>query len=78
METVVTIPDEVFRKVEDLATALGMSRSELYTAALAEFIRERRDLSITEHLDQVYAQDDSELDPFIRQLQSASLPVEQW
>jgi len=78
METVVTIPDDVFRKVEDLAAALGLSRSELYTAALAEFIRERRDLSITERLDEVYAEAHSDLDPVIRQLQSVSLPVEQW
>lgn len=78
METVVTIPDEVFRKAEDLADALGLSRSEVYTAALAEFIRERRDLRITERLNEVYAKDDSDLDPVIRQLQAVSLPVEQW
>ncbi len=78
METVVTIPDEVFRKAEDLAAALGLSRSEVYAAALGEFIRERHDLHITERLNEVYAKDDSDLDPAIRQLQTISLPVEQW
>jgi hypothetical protein len=78
METVVTIPDDVFRKAEDLAAALGLSRSEIYAAALAEFIRERRDLYITERLNEVYVKDDSDLDPVIQQMQTASLPVEQW
>ena len=78
METVVTIPDEVFRKAEELATALGLSRSEVYSAALTEFIRERREQRITEGLDEVYAQEGSTLDPALRMLQAASVPVERW
>lgn|GEM_PF-248344 len=78
METVVTIPDDVFKQAEDLAAALGLSRNEVYAAALAEFIRERRDLRITERLNEVYMQENSDLDPTTRQLQAASLPVEQW
>lgn len=54
METVVTIPDDVFRKAEELAAALGLSRSEVYAAALAEFIRERQ--RITERLNEVYTE----------------------
>jgi hypothetical protein len=60
METVVTIPDDVFRKAEDLAAVLGLSRSEVYAAALAEFIRERHDLRITERLNEVYKEENSE------------------
>lgn len=78
METVVTIPDEVFRKAEELAASLGLSRSEVYAAALTEFIRERREQRVTERLNEVYAENDSELDPAIRQAQSNSLPVEHW
>jgi hypothetical protein len=47
-------------------------------AAQAEYIRERRDLRITERLNEVYTEENSDLDPIIRQLQAASLPVEQW
>jgi len=78
MEIAVIIPDEVSRQAEELAAALGMSRSELYAQALAEFIRERRDERITERLNQVYAANDSDLDAVIQQLQAVSLPVEQW
>ncbi|MCI0486398.1 MAG: hypothetical protein L0229_07340 [Blastocatellia bacterium] len=78
METAVTIPDEVFRQAEELAAALGLSRSDLYAAALAEFIRERREERITERLNEVYAEADSSLDPVLDKLQAISLPVEQW
>jgi len=78
METIVNIPDEVFRKAEELAASLGLSRSEVYVAALTEFIREGREQRITERLNAVYAENDSELDPVIRQAQTNSLPLEQW
>jgi metal-responsive CopG/Arc/MetJ family transcriptional regulator len=78
MKIAVTIPDEVFRRAEEVASALGISRSELYARALAEFIREQRDERITERLNQVYAETDSGLDAVLEQLQTASLPVERW
>lgn len=78
MESAVTIPDEVFQRAEEFAAALGISRSELYAAALAEFIRDRSDECITERLNQVYAESDSELDGAIKQLQAVSLPAESW
>lgn len=78
MKIAVTIPDEVFRRAEEIANALGISRSELYAKALAEFIREQRDERITERLNQAYAENNSSLDATLEQLQAASLPVERW
>ncbi|HXG68890.1 MAG TPA: ribbon-helix-helix domain-containing protein [Blastocatellia bacterium] len=78
MRTAVSIPEELFRQAEELAAALGLSRSELYAAALAEFIRQQHGDHITERLNQVYAENDSEMDPVLEQMQSVSLPVEQW
>ncbi len=75
METAVVIPDDLFRQAEELAAALGISRSDLYAAAIAQFIRDRR---VTERLNQVYENNDSELDAVVRQLQAVSLPTEQW
>ncbi|MFN0086470.1 MAG: hypothetical protein ACKVX9_13870 [Blastocatellia bacterium] len=72
------IPDDVFRKAEDLAALLGMSRSEVYAAALAEFIHDRRDQQITERLNEVYAGEASDLDPAIQKMQTVSLSSEQW
>jgi metal-responsive CopG/Arc/MetJ family transcriptional regulator len=38
MKTAVSIPDAVFRKAERLAKRLGKNRSELYAAALREYL----------------------------------------
>ena len=78
MEIAVTIPDEIFHRAEEIAAALGLSRSELYVTALTEFMREQRDARLTECLNQVYDATDSSLDPSVQQLQAVSLPVEQW
>ena len=52
MKTAVTIPDPVFKAAEKLAKRLGVSRSELYARAVAEFSgkhavrRKRRDAPV--------------------------------
>lgn len=76
MKTDVIVPDDIFQKAEDAASKLGMSRNELYSLALKEFLI--RDESVTELLNDVYAEADSELDPVIEKIQSASLPLERW
>lgn len=73
METAVSIPDEVVQQADELAAALGLSRSELYALAIAEFISQRRDEHITERLNRVYAETDSSLDDATEQLQKISL-----
>ncbi|MDQ3651262.1 MAG: hypothetical protein M3458_13500, partial [Acidobacteriota bacterium] len=70
MNTVVSIPDDVFEKVEERATALGMSRDEFYTAALTKLIVAKSDEEITENLNRLYAGQPSELDPVIIQMQA--------
>jgi len=55
-----------------MAAALGISRNDLYAAALAEFIRDRQ---VTERLNKVYEKNDSDLDAVVKRLQAVSLPV---
>jgi metal-responsive CopG/Arc/MetJ family transcriptional regulator len=38
MKTAVSIPDEVFEKIERRARRAGRSRSEVFSAALAEYV----------------------------------------
>ena len=78
MKTAVSIPDKVFRKAEALAKSLEISRSELYTSAIATFVAEHDEAGVTERLNEVYPQQSSALDPVIEQLQILSLPVEHW
>ncbi len=55
-----------------------MSRSELYSKAVAEFVAQRKSEGVRERLDAVYAGVSSELDPILETLQSISLPNEDW
>ena len=54
MKTVISIPDPVFRSAEELAQRLGISRSELYSKAVAEFIERHRDDLVTHRLNEVH------------------------
>ncbi len=78
MKTAVSIPDPVFRKAENLAKSLGISRSQLYTTALKTFVAEHDEDDVTKRLNEVYSQQDSSLDPVLEKMQFMSLPEEQW
>ncbi|GIK43860.1 MAG: hypothetical protein BroJett011_76930 [Chloroflexota bacterium] len=55
-----------------------MSRSELYTTAIAAFVEAHRSEDVTEKLNQVYAAEASTLDPVLFKLQAAALDDEHW
>jgi predicted transcriptional regulator len=53
MKTAVSIPDDLFRRADDLARREGKSRSQVYREALAEYLLKRDPESITSALDEV-------------------------
>ena len=75
MKTAISIPDSVFRSAEQLAHRLGVSRSELYSKAVAELVEKHRDDLVTSQLNQIYATEGeaSSLDEEIALLQHRSL-----
>jgi metal-responsive CopG/Arc/MetJ family transcriptional regulator len=78
VKTAISVPDPIFEAAERLAHQLGISRSELYSTAVSDFIRARQTDQITDQLNRVYATEDSALDPVLAQLQALSLPREEW
>lgn len=78
MKTAISIPDPLFQAAEEFAQEQGLSRSELYAQALQEYLRRRRYYGITAALDQVYAVEDSQLDPAFVAAQSRILPKDEW
>jgi metal-responsive CopG/Arc/MetJ family transcriptional regulator len=78
MKTAISIPDKVFRSADALAKRLGISRSELYTTAVAELLSKNQGRQVTVRLDTVYAEEDSSLSPSLIQLQVKSLAHEEW
>jgi metal-responsive CopG/Arc/MetJ family transcriptional regulator len=55
MKTAVSIPDEVFEKVERLARRAGRSRSEVFSAALSEYVARHAPDEVTEAMNRVCA-----------------------
>ncbi len=78
MKTAISLPDEVYHSADQLAKRLGMSRSELYSKAVSNFINAHKNEAVTQALDQIYAKEKSEIDPVINVMQLRSLPKESW
>ena len=78
MKSDISIPNPVFRAAEKLAQKMGVSLSELYTAALNAYVAEHQKENVTDALDEVYADEPSELDPDLVTMQVMSLDDEQW
>ncbi len=78
MKTAISLPDERFRSGDTLAKRLGVSRSELYARALAEFLAKHKADRITQRLNAVYAAEDSRLDPALLGAQARVLSRESW
>jgi hypothetical protein len=78
MKTAISIPNPLFEAAEALAKQLGVSRSELYARALASFLRAYDKASITQRLNEIYAEEDSSPDPVLSQLQWMSMPKDEW
>jgi len=53
MKTAVSIPDDLFRKADELASRMGKSRSEVYRDALADYVSRRDPGAVTRALDEL-------------------------
>ncbi|MDQ3208992.1 MAG: hypothetical protein M3Q37_10375 [Gemmatimonadota bacterium] len=78
MKTAISLPDALFESADALAQRLGVSRSELYATAVAEFLAKHQDTQVTERLDQVYAQQPTRLAPPVRRAQARALRGSEW
>ena len=79
MKTAISLPDPLFKSAEALALRLGVSRSELFANAVAEFIAQHDQARLTERLNAAYADAaDQPPDIALAALQARSLPRDQW
>lgn len=78
MKTAVSVPDDIFRLAEATARRLRVSRSQLYTKAIAEFLKQQDTRSITERLNQVYSRHPAKVDPGLHRAQLKSLKKDSW
>jgi len=78
MKTAISVPDDLFRQAEEAARRLGVSRSELYANAIAEFLRQRDEAAITERLNAVYSRRAAKVDARLQRAQLKSLERSSW
>ena len=77
VKTAVSIPDPIFEAADRLARRRRISRSELYAEALAKLLDSDESTEITERLDDVYGDRQSELDAGLAALQALAID-EDW
>lgn len=78
MKTAISVPDEVFEAADRTAKKLGVSRSELYSTAVYEYIERHKIEDVTSRLNDLYASEVSELDAHLGKMQGQSLKKEDW
>lgn len=78
MKTAVSIPDDVFNKVERLARKSGKSRSELYSAALREYVARHEPDEVTETMNRVCEELGGERDGFVEAAARLILERTEW
>lgn len=61
MKTAISLPDDLFLQADQTAKELGMSRSELYAAALRAFILARQRVDLTDRINAVCSELDTAL-----------------
>ena len=78
MKIAISLPDALFRSADTLAERLGISRSQLFATAVAEYLAKHQSKKLTDQLNAVYGAQDSRLDPSLRTLQARSVIRESW
>ena len=63
MQTDVSIPDDVYASAEAYLSRVKISREELYTQALREYLARHDDEAITDVLNRVYGDEPIQPDP---------------
>lgn len=78
MKVAISLPDPVFVAAEQLAKQRKVSRSELYVAALTEYLAANSPDAVTAKLNALYAVESSALDPMMVREQAKAIDDEAW
>jgi metal-responsive CopG/Arc/MetJ family transcriptional regulator len=73
MKTAISLPDDLFASADALAERLGVSRSQLFATALAEYLAKHQASQLTAQLNRVYAAEASRLEPPVRRAQARTV-----
>lgn len=66
MKTAISISDDLFKRVEEVAGELHISRSQVFADAVRDYIEKHRNEKILETLNEVYSEAETEEERRIR------------
>ena len=78
MKVAISLPDPVFSAAEKLAHRLRVSRSQLYSQAIQQYLGERQESLVTEQLNVVYAVKQEPIEPAVAAAQLGAIGHEAW
>jgi metal-responsive CopG/Arc/MetJ family transcriptional regulator len=78
MKTAVSVPDEIFKDIERLARRARKSRSEVYSAALKEYVARHAPDEITETMNRVCERVKDGKDAFVAAASSRIMEHAEW
>jgi metal-responsive CopG/Arc/MetJ family transcriptional regulator len=78
MKTAVSIPDEIFVRAERLAKRGGRSRSEVYSAALKEYVERHAPEDVTDAMNRVCDEVGRDSDDFVKTAGRRVLERSEW
>ena len=82
MKTAVSLPDDLFEKVDQLAEELHLSRSRIFAEAVRDYIAKQKNEEILRTLNQVYSEAETEEEKTVRKKNkkryARTLKAEKW
>jgi len=78
MKTAISVPDDVFEKVERFARKTKRSRSEIYSAALREYMARHAPDEVTEAINRAVDQIGDQKDEFVAAAARRILEKSEW
>ena len=78
MKSDISIPNPVFHAAENLAKKMGVSLSELYTAALTAYVTEHQKENVTDALNRILETEPSTVEPEMVRMLVLSIGNEEW
>ena len=60
MKTAISVPDDIFREVDEFAKKQSCSRSEVFTLAVKEFLEKSKSRQLLNTLNEVYSEPEIE------------------
>lgn len=78
MKTAVSLADDLFRRADQLARRMNKSRSQLYQEAITEYLARHDPDQVTEAMNRIADELDTNLDPFLTTVARQTLKKTEW